>query len=147
MYGQVIGINTAKISSTSYEGMGFAIPASKVKEIADDLISVGYVKNRVRLGISGTPVDSATQQFYSLPAGILIKEATPGGPCDGKGIQMNDILTAIDNETVETFYDVYSILEKHKPGDSIVLSIYKKEQKKTIEITVTLAEDKGETQQ
>ena len=147
MYGQVIGINTAKISSDSYEGMGFAIPSATVKEIVDDLISQGYVNNRVRLGISGAELDQATQQYFDVPAGILINEVTKNGPCDGVGIEKNDILTAIDDEKVTTFADVYAILAKHAPGDKVVLSVYKYEQDKTVEITVTLMADQGETQQ
>ena len=147
MYGQVIGINTAKISSDSYEGMGFAIPSATVKDIVDDLISQGYVQNRVRLGISGTEVNSAMQQYYSIPAGILVGEVSEGGPCDGKGIEKNDIITAIDDEEISTFSEVYAILAKHQPGDKVVLSVYKLEQDKTVEITVTLMADQGETQQ
>lgn len=147
MYGQVIGINTAKISSASYEGMGFAIPSATVKEIIDDLISQGYVNDRVRLGISGAPVSESMQQYYSVPAGILIATITEDGPCDGAGLQVNDILTEIDGEEVTSFSDIYAILAKHKPGDKVVLTVYKLEQDKTIEITVTLMADEGETQQ
>ena len=147
MYGQVIGINTAKISSDSYEGMGFAIPSATVKEIVDDLISKGYVQNRVRLGISGTEVNSSMQQYYSVPAGILVGDISKDGPCDGKGIEKNDIITAIDDEKISSFSEIYAILAKHKPGDEVVLSVYKTEQDKTIEVTVILMADQGETQQ
>lgn len=147
MYGQVIGINTAKISSSSYEGMGFAIPSQTVKEIVDDLIAKGYVENRVRLGISGQEVSLSMQEYYGIPAGVLIAEVSKDGPCDGKGIETNDVLTAIDDESVETFSDIYAILAKHKPGDEVVLSIYKMEQNKTVEIATTLMADQGETQQ
>lgn len=147
IYGQVIGINTAKISASAYEGMGFAIPSRTVKEIVDDLISKGYVENRVRLGISGQEVSLSMQEYYDIPAGVLISEVVEDGPCDGKGIETNDVLTAIDDETVETFSDIYASLAKHKPGDEVVLSVYKMEQEKTVEITVTLMADEGETQQ
>ena len=147
IYGQVIGINTAKISASSYESMGFAIPSATVKEIVDDLISKGYVENRVRLGIAGTEVNSAMQQYYRIPAGILVGEISEGGPCDNKGIEQNDIITAIDDEEIETFSDIYAILAKHKPGDKVTLSVYKTDSNKTVEITVTLMADQGETQQ
>ena len=147
MYGQVIGINTAKISSSSYEGMGFAIPSSIVKSIVDDLISQGYVENRVRLGISGTAVTSSMQQYYSIPKGILIGDISEGGPCDGKGIEQNDVITAIDSKEISSFSDVYAILAEHKPGDKLVLTVYKTKQNKTVQITVTLMADQGETQE
>lgn len=147
MYGQVIGINTAKISSSSYEGMGFAIPSALVKEIADDLIANGYVSNRVRLGISGQAVSSSLMQYRDIPAGILVGEISEDGPCDNSGLQVNDVITAIDDDKVESFSDVYGILAEHKPGDKVVLHVYRTTNGKELEITITLMADEGETQQ
>lgn len=147
MYGQVVGINTAKISASSYEGMGFAIPSVLVKEIADDLISHGYVSDRVRLGISGQAVSSSMMQYFNIPTGILVGEIAEGGPCDGSGLQINDVITAIDDEEVESFADVYGILANHKPGDKVVLQVYRTSTGKELEIKVTLMADEGETQQ
>ncbi len=147
MYGQVIGITTAKISSEAVEGMGFAIPSRTVKEIVDDLMSQGYVSNRVRLGISGQAVSSAMQQYYDLPKGILIGEISEGGPCDNTELKVNDIITKIDDEEIDDFSDVYEILAKHKPNDKVVLTVYRNDTGKTLEITITLMADEGQTQQ
>lgn len=125
IYGQVIGINTAKISSSVYEGMGFAIPSSKVIEIANDLMHYGYVKNRVLVGITGTEITSDEVAYYGLPYGILVTEITKGGPLDGEDIKPGDIITAIDGESVKTFQDIYGILEKHKDGDTVKISVYR----------------------
>ncbi len=147
IYGQVIGINTAKISASSYEGMGFAIPSATVKDIVDDLISKGYVENRVRLGISGTEVNISMQQYYQIPAGILIGEISKDGPCYNKGIETNDIITAIDDTEITSFSDIYAVLAKHKPGDKVTISVYKTRSGKTVEIAITLMADQGESQQ
>ncbi len=147
MYGQVIGITTAKISSESVEGMGFAIPSRTVKEIVDDLMSQGYVNGRVRLGISGQAVSSAMQQYYDLPKGILVGEISEGGPCDNTDLKVNDIITKIDDDEITDFSDVYAILGEHKPGDKVVLTVYRRETAKTFEVTITLMADEGETQQ
>lgn len=147
MYGQVIGINTAKISADAYEGMGFSIPSRTVKEIVDDLIANGYVADRVRIGISGQPVTEAMMQYYGLPAGILVGEISEDGPCAGTELKIDDVITAIDNEAVENFSDVYSILAKHKAGDRITLSVYRSSNKSEFSVKVTLMADKGETQQ
>ncbi len=147
MYGQVIGITTAKISSESVEGMGFAIPSRTVKEIVDDLMTQGYVNGRVRLGISGQAVSSSMQQYYNLPKGILVGEISEGGPCDNTDLKVNDIITKIDDDEITDFSDVYAILGEHKPGDKVVLTIYRRETGKTFEITITLMADEGETQQ
>ncbi len=147
MYGQVIGINTAKISANSYEGMGFAIPSATVKEIVDDLTSQGYVNNRVRLGISGQEVSSSMQQYYGIPKGILIGEIAKGGPCDGTDMKVNDVLTKIDDTEITTFSEVYGILAEHKPGDQVTLTLYRMGTKETVKVTITLMADQGETQQ
>lgn len=147
MYGQVIGINTAKINASSYEGMGFAIPSSKVKEIVDDLTAQGYVNNRVRLGISGQEVSSQMQQYYGIPKGIIIGEIAKDGPCDGTDIKVNDVLTKIDDTEISTFSEVFGILAEHKPGDKVTLSLYRMDTKETLTVTITLMTDQGETQQ
>lgn len=147
MYGQVIGINTAKINDASFEGMGFAIPSRTVKEIVDDLMTQGYVSDRVRLGISGQAMSSTMAQYYNTPTGILVGEISEGGPCDGTELQINDIITEIDGEEISDFGDVYAILGEHKPGDKVVLSVYRMNSRDTFEITITLMADQGETQQ
>ena len=86
-------------------------------------------------------------QYYDIPAGILVGEISEGGPCDNSGLQRNDVITAIDDEEVESFSDVYGILAKHKPGDKVVLSVYRISSKSETEITITLMADEGETQQ
>ena len=73
-YGQVIGINTMKIGaftdSAGVEGLGFAIPSSTVKEVAEQLIAQGYVSGRPTLGLEGEPLSSFDQYYYRLPAGL-----------------------------------------------------------------------------
>ncbi len=147
MYGQVIGITTAKISSESVEGMGFAIPSRTVKDIIDDLMTQGYVSDRVRLGISGQAVSSSMQQYYDLPNGILVGEIAENGPCYNTELKVNDIITKIDTDEITDFSDVYAILGEHKPGDKVVLTVYRKDTQKTFEVTITLMADEGQTQQ
>ncbi len=127
IYGQVIGINTAKIASQEYEGMGFAIPSATVIDIANDLIHYGYVKDRVRLGLMGRVVDDEMASSYSVPYGILITEIAEGGPLDNTDIQPYDIVTEINGEAVTSFQDVYGILAQYKPGDKVTLTLYRLE--------------------
>ncbi len=147
IYGQVIGINTAKISSSSFEGMGFAIPSRTVKEIVDDLVAQGYVNDRVRLGISGTEVTSSMVQYYNAPQGILVGEISVGGPCENSGLMINDIITAIDDTEITSFSEVYGILAEHKAGDKVTLSVYRMSSDETLKIEIVLMADEGQTQQ
>ena len=72
MYGQVIGINSAKITATGYEGLGFAIPINTVQPIINNLKQYGYVKDRAMLGITGQYIDATTARFYGLTQGYSI---------------------------------------------------------------------------
>ncbi len=128
LYGQVIGINTAKISADAYEGMGFAIPSSKVAQIANDLIHYGYVKDRVRIGIMGREVDEEMKYSYNVPNGVLITEIAEDGPLYNTDIKEFDIITAIDGKEVSTFQEIFAILEEHKPGDKVTLTLYRLEE-------------------
>lgn len=151
LYGQVVGINTAKISSSLYEGMGFAIPSETVKDIVDDIITQGYVSNRVRIGITGLALNSAVCEYYSVPQGIMITQIDKDGSLYGSEVECRDIITELDGESVTSFKDIYSILEKHIAGDKVKL-VYchftDKDGKKHKEMTtkITLAADNGETQ-
>ncbi len=127
LYGQVIGINTAKISADAYEGMGFAIPSNKVAQIANDLIHYGYVKDRVRIGIMGREVDEEMKYSYNVPNGVLITEISEDGPLYNTDIKEFDIITAIDGVEVSSFQEIFAILEEHKPGDKVELTLYRLE--------------------
>lgn len=142
IYGQVIGVATSKIVSEKYEGMGFAIPSSTVKQIVDSLMKNGYVDGRVKIGITGNVIDVATSSAYGMPQGIYVQEITQGGPCDSTELKTGDIITGIDGETVNNFSDIYNVLEEHKPGDKVKLKYYRSSEGNEGEIEVTLQEDK-----
>ncbi len=107
-YGQVIGINSSKIASTEYEGMGFAVPSSTVKEIVDELIAHGYVTNRPVLGVQVAL--SSYSQTYSiivkannLPAGSsVIDTIMIGSDLTNKGVKEGDMIIAINGKDLET---------------------------------------------
>lgn len=141
LYGQVIGISTAKIVNEQFEGMGFAIPSQTAKSIIDSLMKHGYVKGRAKIGITGVTVTAATAQSNNVPQGILVSDITEGGPCDKTGIRTNDIITKADNKQVTSFSDIFEILENHKPGDEIEIEYYRTSDGSTHTIKVTLQED------
>ena len=141
IYGQVIGIATAKIVSEQYEGMGFAIPSVTAKEIIDDLIKKGYVDGRVKIGISGYEITSAEAQYYNIPQGICVSEITEDGPCDNTDLELDDIIIGLDGEDVTSFSDIYEILGKHKDGDKVEIEFYRESDGNTYKDTITLQAD------
>lgn len=141
--GQVIGINSAKIASEEYEGMGFAIPSRTVKEVADDLISQGFVSGRVKIGIMGTAVTETEALYNNVPQGILVSEVIEGGPCDNGKINTGDIVVALDEYEIKSFNDIYIALTNYKEGDEATLKVYRPDTKEYIEVEITLQSDEG----
>lgn len=142
LYGQVVGIATAKIVSEKYEGMGFAIPSETAKDIIDTLMKKGYVEGRVKIGITGSNVSSDVASAYGVPMGIMVDEISKDGPCYGTELKKDDIITGVDDKEIQSFSDIYEILETHKPGDKIVIKYYRMSDGSTGAAEVTLVEDK-----
>ena len=138
MYGQVIGVSSAKIAATDYEGMGFAIPSATVKDVIDDIMKYGYVQGRVKIGVTGENVQSSG----NTPAGIAIYSIDEDGPCANTDLKENDIITGADGKKVSNFAEFYDILESHKAGDTIELEYYRSSNGSTDKVTITLQESK-----
>ena len=142
MYGQVIGVASAKIVDEKYEGMGFCIPTTQLKEIIDSLMKNSYVDGRVKIGISGTPITAVEAQYYDVPQGIQVQSIQSGGPCDKTDLAKGDIITALDDSKITSFSEIYQVLEKHKDGDKVKLKFYRPTELKNYEIEITLQADK-----
>lgn len=148
-YGQVVGINSSKLSSTQIEGIGFAIPISTAKPIVDDLIAYGYVRGRVLLGITYYPVSDAVGAMSGYTPGLWVQSVREDMDAYAKGLRAGDIITQIDGQDVRDSATVKGILSAKKPGDSVELTVVQQSisgKIKTYTINVTLAEDKGTSQ-
>ncbi len=138
MYGQVIGINSAKITATGFEGLGFAIPINSAQPIINNLKQYGYVKDRAMLGISGQYIDSMTARFYGLTQGYSVVKLNAN--VSEAGIQKSDIITSIDGTKVESETAIQNVINRKKPGDTVSLEIYRPASNETFTATVTLTE-------
>lgn len=121
--GEVIGINTAKLSDSSVEGTGYAIPSSTAVEIADQLITNGSVQ-KAYLGISGASITDDIKKIYGITTdGVLITNVEDGSAADNGGIQRFDIITAVDGTKITKIEDLSKVITSHKPNDTIKISI------------------------
>lgn len=145
MYGQVVGINSSKITSdseTSYEGIGFAIPVNIAKPIVDSLIKYGYVQGRVKLGITVQQFSSVEANMYNAPTGLLVTAVDSSSDAAAKGIQTRDIITKVNGKAISSFSDLIDAEGSYKAGQSITLTIYRFSSG-VINVSVKLMEDKG----
>ena len=123
-YGQVIGINTMKMSnfyslSTTVEGIGFAIP------IIDELIEKGYVSGRPAIGIDGETLPATYRIYYRLPQGIYVTRVYRNSDAAAKGVSEGDIITAINGVSVTTMEQLNRVKNQFTAGQTITLTIYR----------------------
>lgn len=138
-YGQVVGINSAKISATGYEGLGFAIPIDTAQPIISDLIQYGYVKDRAVLGISGQFIDSMTGRFYGLPQGEYVAQLN-SSEAQASGLQVGDVITAIDGQQLDSESTLRSAILSKKPGDTVTLQVYRSSTQQFATVELKLSE-------
>ncbi len=140
MYGQVVGVTSAKIASQEVEGLGFAIPSDRVLDIVANLQKNGKVVGRAKLGITYTEVGTVLSEVNGTPTGLLIQEITKDSDLYGKGFAQGDIITAINGKTITISSMVLDVIEDSKAGDTVELEIYMAKSKKTKKVTVKLGE-------
>ena len=127
MYGEVIGINSAKIASSNYENISFAIQISSVLDIINELKETGIV-DRPMIGI--------TASTDSNIGGALIQKVTKGSPAEKAGIQVGDLITKVDGQRVTSTEEVISYFSQKKVGDSVVVTLLRDAD--SMDVTVTL---------
>lgn len=120
--GQVVGINSSKISATGYEGLGFSIPIDKAQIIISQLKQYGYVKDRAVLGITGKYLDSMSAQFYGVPTGMYVYSVS-SKYISSAGIRKGDVITKIDGKEITSQSFITSEIATKKPGDTVTLNV------------------------
>ena len=159
MHGEVIGINTMIASSVGQSaGIGFAIPINTAKAVINDLLTSGRVR-RPALGVRTIPVDPelADQMGLASDYGLLIVQVVPGGAADNAGLRGGsqraflgntpimlggDLIVAIDGKKIEDQQELAQIMNSHRAGDTVHITIYRG--KKKIDVSVTLGEARQE---
>jgi len=154
-HGEVIGINTMIASSVGQSaGIGFAIPINTAKAVLNDLVTLGRVR-RPALGVRTIPItpELAEQMGLASDFGLLVIQVAPGGAADRAGLRGGteraylgnsaimlggDLIVAVDGEKVEDQQDLAQIMNNHRAGDTVHMTIYRG--KKKMDVTVTLGE-------
>ncbi len=147
-YGNVVGIVSAKYtqssSGVSAEGLGFALPINDVKEILSDLIEHGYVTGKPYMGIQVKDV-SAEIQSFGISAGALVSYVAEGSCAEKAGLQINDIITAIDDTAIDSSTALTAALSTdYKAGDTATLTVMRQQQE--MKLSITFDEKNAETE-
>lgn len=147
-YGNVVGIVSAKYtqstSGVSAEGLGFALPINDVKTILDDLIEHGYVTGKPYMGVQVNNVSSEAQR-YGVVAGAVVEYVAEGSCAQAAGLQVNDIITAIDDTAIDSSSALTAALSSgYKAGDTATLTVVRNQQE--MRLTITFDEKNNETE-
>jgi S1-C subfamily serine protease len=159
MHGEVIGINTMIASNVGQSaGIGFAIPINTAKAVINDLLTLGRVR-RPALGVRTIPIDSelASQMGLASDYGLLIVQVVPGGAADNAGLRGGteraflgnipimvggDLIVAIDGKQMEDQQELAQIMNNHRAGDTVRVTVYRG--KKKMDVNVVLGEARQE---
>ncbi|MGV3722346.1 MAG: S1C family serine protease [Actinomycetota bacterium] len=138
--GRVVGINTWIISQAS--GLGFAVPINVAKDVARQVLDNGGI-HRAVIGVIPNSVTPELAARMNLPVerGAAVAEVSEGSPAAKAGLQVGDVIVAIDGSKVDGSGDLRRILRGHKPGDTVALTIRRDAQ--TVKVSLTLAEATG----
>ena len=147
MSGQVIGINSMKLSSssdgTAVEGMGFAIPSDEVVSIINQLVKNGKI-TRPKLGIIIVSVDELTEYGRkklglpdSVKSGVYVASVTKNGSAEKAGIKARDVITKIDGKDVDSVVSLHTALYAHKIGDTVTLQVVRDGKSQYIKVTLS----------
>jgi S1-C subfamily serine protease len=133
---QVIGVNTLGVSQAT--GINFAVSSNTVKQIADELTANGKVV-RGYIGIQYSPITPRQAAQLGLPTGtigIIVSQVVPGSPADRAGIQVNDIITKVNDQVVNADHPLSSLLVKNRPGDKVKLTLIRNAKEMTVDVTL-----------
>ena len=139
-YGQVIGINSSKMSAsyseTSIEGIGFAIPSNEAAKIVEDIMEYGYVTGKPQLGISCQNVTESISRMYGLPVGVYITAVEDNSAADNAGLQEGDIIIEVNGEAITTFDELNAKKSEYKAGESIEITYSINGENNTVQVTL-----------
>ncbi len=133
---QVIGVNTLVASNAS--GLGFAISSNTVRQIADELIKNGKVV-RGFIGVQYTQLSARQAAQLGLPAGttgIIVTQVLPGSPAARSGIRVNDIITKVNDQTIDPQHPLQSLMVKFRPGDKVKLTLIRDGKEQAVDVTL-----------
>ena len=144
--GQLIGINSAKSSGVGIEGMGYAIPITSVEELINTLMNEKTKvtlseEERGYLGIQGVDVPANYVDYYGFPAGAYVTKITEGSPAEKSGLQMSDIITAVEGKKITSYEELRSQIGYYAAGETITITVSRPEGRgyQEIDLQVVLA--------
>lgn len=139
--GEVIGIVTAKYGAytTGVEGLGFAIPINDAVSIANDIITIGYVRGKAALGVTVQTVPATAVQYYNMVPGAYVMQVGAGSCAENAGVKVGDVIVAVDDTPIGSMPDLMAVRKEYRAGESAVLKVFRGGE--YLDLQVTFDED------
>ena len=140
-YGEVVGIVSAKYSSSSsgasVEGLGFAIPMNDVFAMIQDIMTNGYITNKPYLAITGGTMTEqmAAQYRYDITKGVFVYSVEEGGAAQKAGLKMGDVIVKVDDHQIDSMEDLTMVKKQYAAGDTCTVTYYREGAESTTELT------------
>ena len=140
----MVGIVSAKYSSTGVEGLSFAIPINRVIDLVADIMEHGYVTGKPYMGITVATVSSVDAKRYNLVEGVYVNSVAAGSCAEKAGLKQGDIITAMDDVKVTSQGELIALKNTHRAGDTVELTVVRAG--KTIKMKLTFVEQTPEAE-
>lgn len=134
--GEVIGINSIKISNEEVEGIGFSIPINSIKPLIEEILTKGYI-SRPYLGIYGADVSKEAAELYEVPTGVLVRSVLEGTGAAKGGLKAGDIIISINDTRINSMTDISTVIAKLKVGETVKVKVVR-DQSKQMTLSIKL---------
>ncbi|SFG48433.1 S1C family serine protease [Oribacterium sp. WCC10] len=150
MKGEVIGINVAKYTSTSIEGMGYSIPSSLAKRVVENLSTLETREDvpkeeRGYLGVKVKNIDAQTAESFGMPQGVFVYKYTEGSNAQNSDLHEKDIITAVNGQGVTNFNELSTVLSKYRAGEKVTVTVQRPNGDKYDELNVDVVLGSADT--
>jgi len=133
--GQVVGVNFAIEQAQAGPGLGFALDGNAARDIANQLIQTGHV-NRPFLGVTYQQLDETAAAANGLVVGALVTDVTVGSPADHAGIKVHDVITKVNDQTIDDLHPLKDVLRQYAPGTRVSVTVYRGGKNQTLQVTL-----------
>jgi len=133
--GQVVGVNFAIEQAQAGPGLGFALDGNAARDIANQLIQTGHI-NRPFLGVTYNQLDETAAAANGLVVGAVVTAITPGSPADRAGIKVHDVITKVNDQSIDDSHPLKDVLRQYAPGTKVNVTIYRGGKNQTLQVTL-----------
>ena len=133
--GQVVGVNFAIEQAAAGPGLGFALDGNAARDISNQLIQTGHV-NRPFLGVTYQQLDETAAAANSLVVGALVTDITAGSPADRGGIKIHDVVTKVNDQSIDDDHPLKDVLRQYSPGTRVSVTVYRNGKYQTLQVTL-----------